>query len=65
MTTVKLWFLGESKLARHYSKTNPKDPARDVVEVWVPKSLIEHTTKYPDGMHLVKLPDFFVDREGL
>jgi len=64
-TTVRLWATGaETSKARHYSRVplTKWDPKKD--GIWIPKSLIEHTTKRQDE-HLVKLPDWFVEKENL
>jgi hypothetical protein len=61
---MRLWLVRETEKARLYSKTDPKDPDRVPDEIWVPKSIIEHTTKRGDE-HDVKLPDWFIEKEGL
>ena len=61
---MRLWFLRETDLARLYSTTDPKDPHREPNELWVPKSIVEHTTKRGDE-HDVKLPDWFIEARGL
>ena len=52
-TIVRLWF--------HCTTA----PPREENMVWVPKSIIEHTSEQPNGLHEVKLPDWFVEKEGL
>lgn len=61
-TKIRLWFIQETEQARLYSKT---PPGRDADEVWIPKSIIEHTSKEPSGLHIVTLPDWFIEKEGL
>ena len=69
-TTMRLWLIRETELARLYSTVPPerhpvldtKDPDCDVV--WVPKSIIEHTTKRGNE-HDVKLPDWFLEKHSL
>lgn len=61
---MRLWLLRETEAARLYSKTDPKDWHRVTVPVWIPKSVIEHTTKRGDE-HDVKLPDWFIEKESL
>lgn len=60
-----LWLIRETELARLYSRV-PTDASSRLVEesdkVWVPKSIIEHTTKRGNE-HDVKLPDWFVEKE--
>ena len=67
---MRLWLIRESEQARLYSTlppgrhpvTDPHDPDCDVI--WVPKSIIEHTTKR-GAEHDVKLPDWFIEKVGL
>lgn len=61
---LRYWFIRETEKARLYSTTNPKVSGRDVNEVWIPKSVIEHTSKRGDE-HTIDLPDWFVEKEGL
>ncbi len=64
-TIIRLWFTGaETDKARHYSKVPLEkwDPKTD--GIWVPMSIIEHTTKRGNS-HEVKLPDWFVEKNGL
>lgn len=61
---MRLWLIRESEQARLYSKTDPSDPHREIDEMWVPKSIIEHTTKRGNE-HDVKLPDWFIEAKGL
>lgn len=60
-TTIRLWLIRQTDKARLYSKTPPN---REPVEVWVPLSVIEHTTKRGNE-HEVKLPDWFIEKAGL
>jgi hypothetical protein len=61
---VRFWLLRETENARLYSTTDPKDIHRTGNEIWIPKSVIEHTTKRGDE-HDVKLPDWFIEARGL
>ena len=61
---MKLYFIRETDKARLYSTTDTSDPHREVNELWVPKSIIEHTTKRGNE-HDVKLPDWFIEAKGL
>ena len=72
MSSVSLFFTGiQSEKARKYSRIpksrNPQ--AEDLV--WVPLSLVEHTSKQPAkpgeewAQHVVKLPDWFVEEKKL
>ena len=73
---MRLWFLRETENARCYCRL----PSSRVIApgaldreeiVWVPKSIVEHTTKRPPkpgevwAEHEVKLPDWFVEKERL
>lgn len=65
-TKVRLWFREETELARKYSKVPPERVHEyPVSKIWIPKSIIEHTSKEPSGLHIVTLPDWFVEKEGL
>ena len=59
---VRLFLIRETELARLYSKT---PPGRDLSEVWIPKSIVEHTSKNTNGEHIVTLPDWFLEKEDL
>lgn len=61
---MRLWLIRETEKARLYSTTDPADPHREVNELWVPKSIIEHTTKRGNE-HDVKLPDWFIEARKL
>jgi hypothetical protein len=65
-TRVRLWLIRETQKARLYSKV-PICTERDCEQsdqIWVPLSIVEHTTKR--GIeHEVKLPDWFIQKEGL
>ena len=62
-TSVRLWLVRETPAARLYT-TAPQDSGRAGKQVWVPRSIVEHTSKDGD-CHTVKLPDWFVQRENL
>jgi hypothetical protein len=64
-TVIRFWATGaETDKAVHYSKLplDKWDPKKD--GIWIPKSIIEHRTKR-GAEHEVKLPDWFVEKEGL
>lgn len=65
-TQITFWFIRETADARLYSKTDPENPARvsDCLPVWIPKSVIEHTSKM-GNTHIVTLADWFVTKAGL
>lgn len=61
---VTLWFLRETDKARLYSKLPPeRHPTKDD-EIWVPRSVVEHTSK-TGNCHIVTVQDWFADREKL
>jgi hypothetical protein len=64
-TKVNLWFNRETEKARHYSKLPPiRNPTNEDM-IWIPISIIEHTSKNVGHHHIVTLPDWFVEKEGL
>jgi hypothetical protein len=63
-TQITLWFIRETADARLYSKTDPEDKNRVSDPIWVPKSVIEHTSK-TGNQHIVTLADWWVEKSGL
>jgi len=65
-TSVRLWFVRETAAARLYSRVPLRPPlAPDVADqVWIPRSIVEHTSKDGD-QHTVTLPDWFIRKESL
>ena len=66
-TTMRFWLIRETEKARLYSKVPTGSTARDVADsdtLWIPKSVIEHTTKRGNE-HEVKLPDWFIEKNDL
>jgi hypothetical protein len=62
---VQLWFIRETEAARLYSKLPPEgNPGQDA-QVWIPRSQIEHSTKFPDGRHVITIPDWLGDKKSL
>ena len=61
---MRLWFIRESANARFYSRV-PMDRHPELSDcLWIPRSVVEHTTKR--GIeHEVTLPDWFIDKENL
>jgi len=63
-TILHLWFISDTDKARLYSRVPPeRNPQRDDL-IWIPLSIIEHTTKRSNE-HMVKLPEWFVRARGL
>lgn len=66
---MRLWLIRETEKARLYCKFAPHPDFgfqnADVFDkIWIPRSIIEHTTKR--GIeHEVKLPDWFLEKNGL
>jgi hypothetical protein len=63
-TTIRLWLVRETDAARLYSTTPTDDAAREGRKIWIPRSIVEHTSKY-GSEHQVKLPDWFIQKENL
>ena len=63
--TISLWFVKETELARQYSKLPPERHPEQSDYVWLPKSQIERTTKFPTGEHHLVLPLWLVEKHGL
>ena len=64
---IRLWFIRETDLARLYSKVPIGQPGRTPEpsdELWVPRSIVEHTTKRGNE-HELDLPDWFIEKSGL
>jgi hypothetical protein len=61
---MRLWLIRETVLARRYSKVPPERQPEESDMVWVPKSIVEHTTKRGNE-HDVKLPDWFIEKNNL
>lgn len=63
-TTIRLWFIRDTIKARLYSKVPMERNPKPDDYLWVPFSIIEHTTKRGNE-HEVKLPDWFIQMAGL
>lgn len=66
-TKVRLWFVRETEKARRYCPIPPDRSPTEGDMIWIPKSIIEHTTKYATDtngwpIHIVTLPDWFVEK---
>ena len=63
---VRLWFVRDtpSGKARIYTRVPPERNPTKADEVCVPLSLVEHTSKR-GAEHVVKLPEWFCERERL
>lgn len=63
-STITLWLLRETEKARLYSRTRLSNFGSSIDSIWIPKSIIEHTTKRGNE-HDVTLPDWFMEKENL
>ena len=63
-TKIRLWFLRETPLARLYSKVPPERHPEASDQIWVPRSITEHTSKRGDE-HTLTLPDWFAAQHDL
>lgn len=61
---ITLWLIRETELARLYSKIPPERHPEKSDEIWIPRSVVEHTSKM-GNQHIVTLPDWFVEKSGL
>jgi hypothetical protein len=68
---LRMWFIDETDKARLYSRV-PSSRSEDVGNrVWIPRSVVEHTTKRPahNGEkwpeHELIVADWFAQKEGL
>ncbi len=61
---IRLWFIMETEAARLYSTTPNNDSARDGRRIWIPRSIVEHTSKQ-GAEHTLDLPDWFIEKENL
>lgn len=61
---VRFWLVRETEKARLYSKVPPERHPEQSDCIWIPRSIVEHTTKRGNE-HEVDLPDWFVEKEGL
>jgi len=62
---IRLWFIRETNLARLYSQLPPNRNPGVEDQVWIPRSVVEHTSKEPSGLHIVTVADWFADKNNL
>lgn len=60
---IRLWLIRQTDKARLYCRHGKPTPD-DSDCVWVPLSIVEHTTKRGNE-HEVTLPDWFIEKENL
>ena len=61
---ITLWLIRETDRARLYSRIPPERNLEESDCFWIPKSIIEHTTKR-GSQHVVDIPDWFLERNNL
>ncbi len=61
---IRLWLIRETEKARQYSRIPPERHAEPSDLLWVPRSIVEHTTKC-GSEHEVDLPDWFIEKNNL
>ncbi len=62
--TITMWLVRETEKARFYSTVRLDRFLDEGGGVWIPRSIVEHTSKR--GIeHDVTLPDWFIEQEGL
>ncbi len=61
---IRLWFIRETADARLYSKVPPERNPGEDDQLWIPRSVIEHTSKR-GAEHTVELPDWFIESRKL
>jgi hypothetical protein len=61
---IRLWLIRETEKARLYSKVPPERGQTGETQIWVPRSIVEHTSKR-GSEHTVDLPDWFIEKNGL
>ena len=62
--TITLWLIRETAAARLYSRVRPDRHPTKEDEIWILRSIVEHISKCGNE-HNVKLPDWFIEKEGL
>lgn len=61
---IRLWFIRETEKARQYSKVPLQRNPTPEDCLWVPRSIVEHTSKR-GAEHTLELPDWFIEKEHL
>lgn len=62
---IRLWFIRETEKARLYSKLPPERHPTAEDQLWIPRSVVGHTSKEPSGLHIVEVEDWFAEKENL
>jgi hypothetical protein len=68
-TTIRLWFIRQTDKARLYCRFAPHpdlgfENADEWDKIWIPLSIIEHTSKRGNEHH-IKVPDWFIEKSRL
>lgn len=61
---IRLWFIRETDKARLYSKLPPERHPGPGDQIWIPRSVIEHATKFGAEHHLT-IADWFAEKNNL
>lgn len=59
-----LWFVRETPAARLYTRIPPARNPQPSDEIWIPRSVVEHTSK-TGNVHILTIADWFVEKENL
>lgn len=62
---IRLWFIREPDKARLYSRLPPERHPEIEDQLWIPRSVVSHTSKEPSGLHIVDVEDWFAEKEWL
>lgn len=62
---VRLWYKFDTEKAVLYCKRPPHQASGPADEVWIPRSVMSHRTKFRDGEHHITVPEWFARKSGL
>lgn len=62
---IRMWYVRETEKARQYTKIPPDRLRQQEDYVWVPKSITEHRSMQPNGLHELTLPLWFLEKNNL
>lgn len=62
---IRLWFIRETEKARLYSRLPPERHPATEDRLWIPRSVVTHTSKEPSGLHIVDVEDWWAEKENL
>ncbi len=61
---ITLWLIRETEKACIYSKLPPERNPTKADEIWIPRSVVEHTTKM-GAQHIVTVQEWFAFKNNL